>query len=114
MRQNRVFAGSEKALDLEILLDPLGEKLHLSALFVNVRHGFGAKSEGFGQFKSRVAAFRAFSAWKATYRLILMAGALKITDAVTRIRIRPRVHERLMPVSRSDSEILASIPERIL
>lgn len=64
-----------------------------------------------GQDKSRAAAFCAFLARKATYRLMLTARALKIVEAVT--RIRPRVHERLMPVSRFASESVASIADSL-
>ena len=66
----------------------------------------------FGKYTTLFIAFRAFSASFWTYLFTLIARALKQIEAAK--RTRPRVHDLLRLVSRLASEIVASIPDRIL
>ena len=49
LRQDSVFGGSQKRLDLQVLLDPLEEKLHLPARLVNGSDGRGGEVEIVGE-----------------------------------------------------------------
>ena len=57
LRLDRVFGGSKKRLDSQMLLDPLEKQLHLPALAVQVRDQLGFEREVVGQKRNALAVF---------------------------------------------------------